>query len=43
MRNPADGVGGIACRGLLKLAAGSARLVVVVVVRSAAARSAWGQ
>jgi len=34
---------GLACRGQLRLAAPVARLVVVVVVRYVAVRSAWGQ
>jgi hypothetical protein len=34
---------GLACRGQPRLAARVARLVVVVVVRYVAVRSAWGQ
>ena len=34
---------GLACRGQLRLVAPVVRLVVVVVVRYVAVRSAWGQ
>ena len=39
----ADGGDGLVCRSQLKLAAPIARSVVVVVVRTAAVRGAWGQ